>query len=339
MSRSRNLSWLKTWEALLVFLLAVVILLNIQLSPFYLGIGNIVNLFQLSIEKIIIALVMTFIIINGEIDLSVASVMGLSASLLAYLHATGFPLELSILITLATGAFCGAFNGFWVAFGGLPSLAVTLAGLVGFRGLARVLIEDRSIGGFPAWFNFLGQKPLIGPFPAALLLFFLLFILAAVVLHYSAFGRYVYIIGNNKDAARYSGVKVRYIKMMLFVFSGLVSAFAGILLAARLGAVRASTGDGFELDIITMVLLGGVSIFGGKGTLVGVGLSILLILNLRNGMGLANISGNAQTMVIGILLILSVLIPNLAQEAQNLWKRRAASARPLIDRSSQEVIT
>jgi len=328
MSLNRLWNRLKSWEGLLLAILLVTILINIAQSPFYLGVGNLVNLFQLSIEKIIVALMMAFIIINGEIDLSIASVMGLSACLLAKLYEQGLPLEVGLLVGLLAGVTCGALNGFFVAYVGLPSLAVTLAGLIGYRGIARIFLEDRSIGDFPAWFDNLGQQPLIGPFPLALIIFFLMLMLALVVLQYSAFGRYVYVIGNNREAARYSGVRVKRVKMLLYIASGLIAALAGLLLAARLGAVRGNTAEGFELDIITMVLLGGVSIFGGSGTLAGVGLSILIILNLRNGMSLINITGNTQTGVVGVLLILSVLIPNWARDAQVFWKRRFAPNRP-----------
>ena len=135
----------------------------------------------------------------------------------------------------------------------------------------------------------------------SIIIFVILFALSAIVLNRSALGRLVYVMGNNLEAARYSGVRVKRVKLLLFVASGIVAALAGLLYAARLGSVRGDMALGFELDIITMVLLGGVSIFGGSGNLVGVGLSILVILNLRNGMGLANITGNAQTSVIGAL--------------------------------------
>lgn len=315
---------LRGWEALLLVLLAVILAANVSASPFYLGVGNLVNLFQLSIEKVIVALAMTLIIINGEIDLSVASIMGLAACVLAWLFQMGAPMPVALLAGLAAGLVAGAFNGFWVAYVGLPSLAVTLAGLIGFRGIARILLEDRAIGGFPEWFNTLGQQPILGPLTLSLIIFFVLFAVFAVLLHASAFGRLIYVIGNNAEAARYSGVKVRHVKMALFIISGVVSALAGLLYAARLGSVRGDMAEGFELDIITIVLLGGVSIFGGSGNLVGVGLSILIILNLRNGMGLANITGNTQTSVIGGLLILSVLVPNLTEMVLNKWKGRKA---------------
>lgn len=319
---TRRWGWIRNWETLLLAILAVVVVINITQSPAYLRLGNQINLFQLSIEKIIVALMMALIIINSEIDLSVASIMGLAACILAALYEQGVPAPLAIGVALLAGAFCGAFNGFWIAYVGLPSLAVTLAGLIGYRGVARILLEDRSIGNFPEWLNRLGQQPLLGPLPLALIVFFVLLLIAVIVLQSSAFGRYVYVIGNNREVARYSGVRVRQVKMALFIASGLISALAGLLLAARLGAVRGNTAEGFELDIITMVLLGGISVFGGSGTLVGVLLAILIILNLRNGMSLVNITSNTQTGVIGAILILSVLIPNLVQPIRNFWNRR-----------------
>ncbi len=323
---TKALARLRSWAGLLLAILIGVVAYNTVQSPFYLGVGNQINLFQLSIEKIIVALAMTFLIINGEIDLSVASVMGLAACLLAWLYAQNVPLPLALLAALLVGLLCGLFNGFWVAYVGLPSLAVTLAGLIGFRGAARILLEDRSIGEFPDWFNALGQQPLLGPLPLALVIFIGLVVVAIIILQASAFGRYVYVIGNNREVARYSGVRVRRVKLALFAASGLMAALAGLLFAARLGAVRGNTAEGFELDIITMVLLGGVSIFGGSGTLTGVGLSILIILNLRNGMSLTNVSGNTQTGIIGLLLILSVLVPNLARALRDV-ARRVGSAK------------
>jgi rhamnose transport system permease protein len=315
------LEWLKSWEGLLLILVIVVIIINALQSPFYLDTANQINLFQLSIEKVIVAVTMGLIIINGEIDLSVASIMGLSACVLAFLHAQGVSFQWAILAALLTGVLSGAFNGFWVAHVGLPSLVVTLAGLIGYRGLARVLLEDRSIGNFPEWFDALGQDAILGPVPLSLIVFLIIFVIGVIVLHFATSGRYIYVIGNNKDVARYSGINVKRVKMALFIASGTVAALAGIFFASRLGAVRGNTAEGFELDIITIVLLGGVSIFGGKGTLYGVGLAILLILNLRNGMSLANITGNTQTGVVGTILILSVLTPNLLQMFRERWHR------------------
>jgi len=327
MPRSKNLflallDRLKSWEGFLLVILLIIMAINSIQTPAYLSVGNQMNLFILSIEKIIVALIMTFIIINAEIDLSVASMMGLSACTLAFLHAQGISIPVALLAALLVGALGGAFNGFWIARLGLPSLVVTLAMLIGFRGLARVLLEDRSIGNFPEWFDALGQRALVGPFPLSLITFFVFVIVAIIVLQYSGFGRYVYVIGNSRDVARYAGVRVQRVKMILFIASGVIAALAGLLLAARLGSVRGDLAFGFELDIITMVLLGGVSIFGGSGSIYGVLLSILIVLNLRNGMSLANITGHIQTGVIGVLLILSVLVPNMAQTVREAWNRR-----------------
>jgi rhamnose transport system permease protein len=319
---SSKLQRLVSWEGFLLVLLLITIFINSSIAPAYLSIENWINIFQLSIEKIIVVLAMTFIIINAEIDLSVASVMGLSAAVLAYLHLAGVPMGFAVAAALLIGLLCGLFNGFWISFVGLPSLVVTLATLIMFRGGARILLEDRSVGNFPDWFNALGQKALVGPFPIALILFALFVILVVIILEYSGFGRYVYVIGNSKDVAQYSGIKVRRVKMTLFTMSAFAAAIAGVLFASRLGAVRGDTALGFELDIITMVLLGGVSIFGGSGSIYGVLLSILIVLNLRNGMSLVNLTGHLQTGVIGVLLILSVLIPNLAGYVRRTWEKR-----------------
>ena len=303
----------KSWEGLLFIILVATIAANVVLAPQFLTLQNQINLFQLSIEKIIVALVMTFIIINGEIDLSVASMMGLSACAFGIMVSAGVPAGFAIVICLAIGAVAGAFNAFMITYVGIPSLVVTLAMLIGFRGFARVLLEDQGIGNFPVWFSDLSRVGFIGPFPLALIIFVVLLAVCSIVLHRTGFGREVYVIGNNAEMARYSGVRVARVKSTLFIASGIVSALAGLLYAARLASVRGDAATGFELDIITMVLLGGVSIFGGKGTMIGVLLSILVVLNLRNGMALTNITGHIQTGVIGILLIVSVLGPNLVQ--------------------------
>jgi rhamnose transport system permease protein len=302
---------LQSWEGLLAAVLVVIFAFNALMTPEFLGIGNQINLFQLSIEKIIVALVMTLIIINAEIDLSVGSMMGLSACAFGYMFQNGIAAPVAIAVCLGIGVLGGAVNGWFITRVGLPSLVVTLATLIGFRGLARVMVEDRGIGDFPDWFDALGQKGLLGPIPFALIAFVLLFAVIYVVLERSGFGRKTYVIGSNRDVAEFAGIDTARHKMILFIASGTVSAFAGLLYAARVGAVRGDVALGFELDVITIVLLGGVSIFGGKGTLVGTLLSVLIVLNLRNGMALLNITGHIQTGVIGLLLIASVVVPRI----------------------------
>lgn len=299
------------WETLLVGILAVTVVYNLVESTNYLGVNNLVNLFELSIEKVIVAVIMTFVIVAGEIDLSVASMMGLSAAVLAKLHEGGsVPFVVAMVIAVGTGALAGVLQGWCVAKLGLPSLVVTLAGLIGLRGAARVLVEDRSYGDFPSWFERLGQRNLIGPLPLSVIVFFAGIVVAGVVLGRTAFGRRLLVLGDNAEVARFSGVDVDRIRIGLFAASGTVAAFAGVLYAASHGSVRGDLAEGFELDIITMVLLGGVSIFGGSGTMLGVALAILIVLNLRNGLGLANVDSNTQTGVVGAILIVSVLARN-----------------------------
>lgn len=314
------LKHLKSWEGFLAIILLVVVIVNSLLSESFLSIENQINLFVLSIEKVIIALIMAKIIINAEIDLSVASMMGLSACALGWFVESGMSMTMALIASITIGAVGGAFNGFWITVVKLPSLVVTLAMLIGFRGLARVLIGDRSIKMFPQWFEDLGQQPLFLNIPFSVMIFVALLICVVITLEYTGFGRHIYTIGINQNVALYSGINVARVKMLLFIFSGIISAIAGILYAARLGTVRGDMGLGFELDIITIVLLGGVSIFGGSGSIYGVILSILIVLYLRNGMSLSNITGHLQTGVIGVLLILSVLIPNVLENMKKYLK-------------------
>ncbi|MCX7287093.1 MAG: ABC transporter permease [Rhodobacterales bacterium] len=312
---------LRSWEGFLFLVLILIYAVNAWNSPVFLTIGNQINMFQLSVEKIIVALVMTFIIINGEIDLSVASVMGLAACAFGWLVQAGVPAGAAVAIALAIGLVCGAFNALFIVGFGIPSLVVTLATMIAYRGFARVLVEDRGIGDFPAWVDKLGQQGLIGPIPLAMLIFAVLSILAFLILQRTAFGRKVYFIGASRAVAEYSGLDVRAVKTKIFIASGAVASLAGLLYAARVGAVRGDIANGFELDIITIVLLGGVSIFGGAGTMSGTILSILIVLALRNGMALENITGHIQTGVLGVLLILSVMVPLIRETGGRLIAR------------------
>jgi rhamnose transport system permease protein len=316
----RSWSRARSWEVLLAVILVATVAYNASQSDVYLDVDNFVNIFRLSIEKVIVAVSMTFVIVSGEIDLSVASVMALSACTLAFAYDAGLPFWLALAVALVAGAAAGFLQGVVIATTGISSLVVTLAGLIGFRGLARVLLEDESIGDFPTWFDDLGRDDFVGPLPFAVVLFLVMILVGGVVLQRSGIGRRRYVIGDNAEVARFSGIDVARSKVLLFTASGFVAGVAGVLFAARLGSVRANIGEGYELDIITMVLLGGVSIFGGSGTMLGVALAIGIVLNLRNGLGLARVEANTQTGVIGALLIVSVLAQNVLDR---LPRRRA----------------
>lgn len=316
---------LRSWEGFLLAVLVIIIVASAIVSPEFLTVANQVDVFQLSIEKVIVALMMTFIIINAEIDLSVGSMMGLSACAFGWLYQHGVDARLAIAICLMIGVVGGAINGWFITWLGLPSLVVTLATLISYRGLAYVLVEDHGINDFPGWFDDLGQNGLVGPIPFSLIAFAVLFVFLYIVLQRTGFGRKTHVIGSNRDVAEFAGINTSRHKMILFIGSGLISAFAGLLYAARVGAVRGDVAFGFELDIITIVLLGGVSIFGGTGTLIGTALSILIVLNLRNGMALANVTGHIQTGVIGVLLIASVIAPRIKFGRRNPVKAESTS--------------
>ncbi len=320
-------TFLSSWEALLVVLLLLAIVLGSSLSPYFLTGFNVSSLTRDLMEKAIMALSMTLIIIAGEIDLSVASTLGLASVILGATWNAGVPLWLGMIIVLVVGATAGALNGLLVTRLGLPSLVVTLGTLALYRGLAYVVLGDQAVSDFPAAFTTFGFGSVPGTLiPWPFVVFVLLALVFMGVLHWSWIGRQIYAVGNNKEAARFAGIRVARLKLMLFVLSGLLAALAGIIFTARFSSARPDNALGFELDVITIVLLGGVNIFGGRGTLVGVILSLFIIGALRNALGLANVSGDIQNIVVGALLVFSVLGPNVAQYIQAALTRRRLAA-------------
>jgi rhamnose transport system permease protein len=255
---------------------------------------------------------MVFIIVTGNIDLSIASTLGLSASLMGWLYMGGWNIWLAMSVALVVSVLAGLLNGVLIARLRLPALAVTIGTLSFYRGLAYVLLGDQAARDYPPAFTYLGQGTLGDTqVPFALLLFSVLAVIFGLVLHKTTFGRYLYAIGNNEAAARYSGVPVARIKIIIFVLSSVMAALAGFVLAARFGSTRPDIGTGLELTVITITVLGGVSIFGGSGSMAGAVLALVLVGILRFGMGLVNLQGQVQDIVIGMLLILSILVPRL----------------------------
>lgn len=322
-----NARWLLRWEWLLVALIFLVALINSRLSPFFLNGNNLLRTTSDFMEIGIMMLPMVFIIVTGNIDLSIASTLGLSASLMGWLFMQGWNIWLAASVALVVSVFAGLLNGFLIARLKLPALVVTIGTLSFYRGLAYTLLGDQAARGYPASFKYLGQGTLPGTkIPFALLLFLVLALIFGLVLHKTTFGRYLYAIGNNEAASRYSGVPVNRIKMVIFVLSSVMAALAGFVLAARFGSTRPDIGTGLELTVITVTVLGGVSIFGGSGTLVGAVLALVLVGILRFGMGLINLQGQVQDIIIGLLLILSILVPRLgsAFSTRIAWDRPAA---------------
>ena len=316
-------SLLITWEALLVILLVASIGIGAVLSPYFMTGFNFYALTSNIMEIAIMALPMTLIIIAGEIDLSVASVLGLSSVVLGLLWERGNPMWLAIGVALLVGLVAGSLNGLLVTRLALPSLVVTIGALALFRGLAYVVLGDQAVSNFPATFTNFGFSTIPGTeFPWSGLIFAMLAVIFGVVLHFSRVGRQLYAIGNNKEAARFSGINVSRVKLVLFMLSGVIAALAGVIFTARFSSARPDNAVGFELVVVTVVLLGGVNIFGGRGSLLGVVLAIFIIAVLQNVLGLLNISGDIQSLAIGLLLILSVLGPNLARRIQVVIARR-----------------
>jgi rhamnose transport system permease protein len=287
------------------------------------------NLFRTSsdfMEMGYMMLPMTFIIITGNIDLSVASTLGMTASFMGWLFNQGVNIWIAAGAALILGAMAGLLNGYLIAFVRLPALVVTLGTYAFYRGIAYVLLGDQAARGYPQAFTYLGQGRIgTSPVPFSVILFIVLAIIFGLVLHKTTFGRYLYAIGNNQDACLYSGVPVARIKLTIFTLSGIMAALAAIVMAARFGSTRPDIGMGLELSVITAVVLGGVDISGGVGTMAGGVLSLLLIGLMRFGMSLMNIQGQVQSIAIGFLLILSILLTSASRRfsIRNIqWNRQ-----------------
>lgn len=280
----------------------------------------------------LIALPMTFIVVTGEIDLSVASTLGLTSAIMGTLWNAGMTIETIIPICVAVGALLGVLNGVLITGLGLPSLAVTIGTLALYRGLAFVVLGDRAVADFP-W-NYTGWVTGTiggGPVPNVLVLLVVLAVIFGVVLHATPLGRSLFAIGANATAAHFSGVRVARTRFWLYVLSGAVAGLAGVLWTLRYSSARADNGAGLELAVVAAVLLGGVSIFGGKGTLPGVLAGVVLLAALQNALRLQDVSGQALNIVTGVLLVLSVLVPNILNAARDAWRRsrlRHAAAAP-----------
>ena len=312
-------AWWKSaarWEVGLVFVLIGVLLYGNAESPTF---SDPSTIFYFGINTgyiAIMALPMTLVVMTGEIDLSVASMLGLSGATVGYLWHHGWGIWSCFLVALAVGAVGGALNGLLVARFGLPSIAVTIGTLTLYRGLAEVLLGSNVIPGigdsqFPTWLTNIGANSVPGTqLSWSLLIFIILAVVFGVVLHLTPAGRAMVAIGLQPEAAQFAGIRVNRIKFWLFVFSGLLSAFAGILLTMQNASVSYSAGTGLELNVVAIVLFGGVSIFGGRGTIPGVVLSVAIIGSLQMALTQINVSADEQNIVTGVLLLISVIVPN-----------------------------
>jgi rhamnose transport system permease protein len=304
---------LVSWDTFLAVLAIAMFAYAALAVPGFLTAFNVSQAIAGMSEKALIVLPMVLLIIAREIDLSVASTLALTSVVFGVLVQAKMALAVAIALALLAGALAGALNGALVTVFGLPSLVVTLGTLAMFRGVGYMILGTASVNQFPDAFTDFGIYN-VGdtPLPWTIVPFLVLAPIFAIVLQKTATGRRIYAIGGNPDTALYSGVRMRRIRFCLFVVSGIVCAIAGIVFTARLSNARANNAVGFELDIITVALLGGVSVFGGRGRLTGVLWALALVATIRNVLGLNQIGGDAQGTVTGLLLIVSLLASNSA---------------------------
>ena len=309
---------LKSWETLLLLVAIGIFVANSFASPYFLNAWNLSDATFNFTEKAMIAFAMALLIISGEIDLSVASIIALASTAMGAAVQMGVGTPGLVLIGLGVGLLCGAFNGVLVTRMGLPSIVVTIGTMSLFRGISFIVLGDQAFKGYPASFSWFGQGYVWWVISFEFVLFAIIAAIYAVLLHKTNFGRAVYAIGNNATGAMFSGIRVQRVKFILFLLTGLMSGVAAVCLTARLGSTRPSIATGWELEIITMVVLGGVSILGGSGTIVGVVIAAFVMGLVTFGLGLLNVPGIVMSIVIGALLIGVIALPRLWA----MWRAR-----------------
>lgn len=323
-SQQRSLkALLVRWEALLVLIFLAVNVMNICISPYYLNARNLFTNINNFMDRALIALPMAFILLLGDIDLSVGGNVCLSATMLGIVYNSTGSIWLGILACILTGTICGVLNGIILTkFTELAPMIVTLATNIIYRGLSERILGDGSTGGMTqvTWFSDIFYGRLFNLIPYPIIIFAVLAVIFGLVMHKTVFGRQMFAIGANKKAAAYAGVKVEKIRLIVFTLTGLMCGIAAIFYCSKLGSVKSDVADGFDLEAISMCVLGGVSTAGGKGTMVGAVIAIFIIGLLRYGLGLINLSGQTIRIIIGALLIAVVLYPTIQEAIKNRKK-------------------
>lgn len=314
----RFAGFLGTWESLIFILFLLVVSANSLISPVFLDPANLFDATLNFTEKAIIAMPMIFVIILGDIDISVASIIALCSLFIGMAGANGVSTPILVAIGLGVGLLAGLFNGFLITKFDLPAIAVTLGTMSLYRGIPNAVLGDQAYTKFPADFGFLGQGYAIANIvPLELLVFLVIAVVAAVVLNFTIAGRYSYAIGNSKTAAKFSGVPVARVRMAVFAATGLCSGVSAILLTSRIGSTNPNIAMGWELEVITMVVLGGVAITGGKGNVLGVIIAAFLLGFMRFGLAVVNVQGAIMNIVTGALLIVAILLPKAIEAARH----------------------
>lgn len=307
-------SFFVRWEWILIFLIIAVTIINSNITPHFFTLRGLFDMTFNFAEKGIGALIMSLIIIIGQIDLSVGSNMAMSAVVMSISYQMGLNIWLAILAGLVVGTLGGLFNGFVITRLKLHSIIITLGTYSLYRGIAYVILGDKAVTGFSQKFMYMGQGYIANSLvPVELVIFIVLAVIFGIILHKTKFGRYMYAIGNNELACRYSGVPVDRVIISLYTTSGFMAALVGMLFVSRVSVCRPNLGEAFLFEVVTIVLLGGISIYGGEGTMIGVVLSILLIGLTRYGMLLLNVSAPLISVFIGFSLIIVILIPKVVK--------------------------
>ena len=303
---------LKSWEFTIFSLLVVVFIINLFLSPDLFRIENLFDATLTFTEKSIMTLPMALLIMSGVIDISIASVSAMSGVILGVCHKAGVAIGYATLIGLMVGLFAGLINGLIITKLRIPSIVVTLAMMLFYRGVGYILLGDTAVRDLPEKFGLLGGAYSATFIPVQFMIFVALAIIFGLILHKTTFGRLIYVVGNNENAARYSGVPVDRVRLILCAVNGLIAGLSGILLTSRIGSARPDIAQGNEMAVITIVLLGGVYIFGGRGSIIGVVISALMLGYVHYGLSILNIQEQVIRIVTGGLLIIALLIPTIS---------------------------
>jgi rhamnose transport system permease protein len=314
----------RNWDTAILGLLAMVLILATTTTEGFLTSLNFSYIFSNTSEITIMAFAMTFLIITGEIDLSIASILALSSSMLGWSYQKGAPIWLAIIICILVGTLCGFINGFLVTKVGLGSLAVTIGTLALYRGIATGILGENTVNEFPEAYTSFGFDTFGSSFmPKTMPLIIFFGLLFGFLLHRTPFGRRTLAIGQSPEAARFAGINVVRHKIIIFTFTGFMSGVAGVIYTFRFSTAQADNGVGLELLVISAILLGGVSIFGGVGTMWGVVAGVLLAGSVESWLTLREINAQWRTIVTGILLLISVAAPVLVAKGKERREHKA----------------
>ena len=319
-SAERSKDWKQIiikWEVVLFLIFILINIFNSFISPYYMSVNGLFTATSSFLEKAFIVLPMTYLLLIGEIDISVGSIVALSACMMGIAYNWfGLPMWAAVIVCLLVGTLCGFINGILlIKFKDLAPMILTLGTQILFRGTAEMILTDEGTGGFTKidWFTDLYWGT-VGVVPIMFIIFVLFAILFGIVMHKTTFGRWMYAIGSNSTAAKYSGIPVQKIRCIIYTLADTFSAITAVFLSSRMGSVRSNIAEGYEMEAISMVVLGGVMTYGGKGNFVGVFIAIFVIGFLRYGLGLINVPSQVMMVIIGLLLIIAVLLPNIASK-------------------------